>query len=457
MVEWSYLRDWRNRQDTSLSQLALVSDDCERPAVVFPDEDTEIKFVFKASLAQVTRMLSALEKGSILSYPTEWHNVWWSFVRNLECTVTICDEVADCIESTPAVRDAIDGVIASALREPTSAVRGALSDIGVPVPGQPLSPTQAASDLLPANVKPGGICDNDALWGACLYLVQSGNRTITDFFEILALATDVLEAAQTTLNAIPVVGQYIGLAAGYAGAMQDWLADSYSAVYTESYEQGLACDLFCAAQDTCELSLDAAINVMNTRLSAPIDISDYAEIITAFITHGAWVGDEIADISFLLFLTSLKFGQKFGGQVGVLTIQTVLSLGADQLASNNWEVLCTDCATFPTAIITPDAWFETESNFGTNLTYEGNGYWIATSTLAYGVDHRVSIMESGGLAFNLTDMSYPDGIAAYCHVSRSLLGVPDLRCAPPLDTAPHDRYMWIFPSLQRVRFRMTYP
>lgn len=349
MATWKFL-DYKNRQDGSLNQDDLENPDCDSSPVLFPDETTPVKFVFEASLAQVTKMLSALEKGAQLSYPNEWHNVWWSFVQNLECKVTICEEVAQCFTDE---NEALMIAVAAALQNnPTllAGLSGAISNLGSGVPGQPLTTSQSSADFLPANVKPDDECDNDALWGACLYLVQSGNRAITDFFEDIEAASNTLETSAIVAETIPAAGDYAAAAANFADQLQENLTEGYAAAYTENYEEQLACEIFCAARAAdCTLGMDTLIDIMNERLPDPAEVTSFGLVMTRIGT-GIFSGQEIADAAFLIYFTALKFGQQFGSTIGIRPLTDLMSLGADQLASDNWETLC-DCDIEPTFVV----------------------------------------------------------------------------------------------------------
>lgn len=341
MADWKFL-DYKNRQDGVINQDDLPDPDCENSPVSFPDNDTPVEFLFSASLADVKRMLSALEKGAQLSYPNDWHNVWWLFVKNLECALSICDAFADCLT---AENEAVVEALAALIRNNQtiiSAIADSLSSGGGAVPGRSLTDSQAREDVLPENVRDGeGDCILDALWGGTLYLVQSGNRAITDVFEIIESASNTLENMEIISRNIPAAGDYIATAAAFADQLQEVIAEGYSAAYTETFEENLACAIFCTARTDCELSVDDLMDIMNARLSEPMDLGDFGEIMAGIAT-GTWVGDDIANVAFLLFFAALRFGQQFGGTVGIRPLDILMSLGADQLASDNWETLC-DC------------------------------------------------------------------------------------------------------------------
>lgn len=268
--------------------------------------------------------------------------MYYEYQEQNGCMEIICDIVADCL--TEGYENLINSLAGAIQNNQTliNAISTAVTNAGSGIPGDPLEPEQSQRDNLPENVRDEeGDCILDNLWGAMLYTVQSGNRVITDFFEVLEVASNTLESMEIVSKAIPAAGDYISAAAGFADQIGEVIAEGYAGAYTEAYEQSLACDLFCVARTNCELSIDAIIDVINARLSAPMDLADFGEIMTG-IASGEWVGDEIADVAFLTYFAALKFGQQFSDTIGIRPLSVIMSLGADQLASDNWEVLC-DC------------------------------------------------------------------------------------------------------------------
>lgn len=252
----------------------------------------------------------------------------------------ICDLITECITSG---NEALIAALADAIAnnpDLRAAINAANAENGGGTPGSPITPEQAAQDTLPENVRDeGGACNLDSLWGAILYLIQSGNRAITDFFEIVESASNTLENMEIVSKAIPAAGNYISAAAGFADQLQEVIAEGYAAAYTETFEEQLACDIFCLAKLDCDLSIDNLMEVINNRLTEPLDLGDFGEIMAGVAT-GTWVGDDIANVAFLIFFSALRFGQQFLDTIGIRPLTVLMSLGADQLASDNWESLC---------------------------------------------------------------------------------------------------------------------
>lgn len=335
-------RDLQFPLDTSIVLENETPDEPVGGRPVFPD-DPELRIIVPVELTadEFTMLASVVDVGRDLTYPTQSQFVWWLWNR-IWLAMTLCEAVAQCLTEE---NEALINALAAAMRNNQAlrdAISSAITQEGGAIPGKPLTEEEAVTDTLPGNVKDDeGNCLPDELWGAMLYLVQSGYRTITDFFEILEVASNTLEAAAKAAKLIPAVGDYIGGAAEFADWLKDTIAEAFQGAYTEAYEQNLACDLFCLTRTNCELSLDTMMTVLNGRLSAPVDLADFGEIMNGLVT-GTWVGDEVADVAFLVYFSALRFGQQFGDTLGIRPITILMSLGADQLASDNWTVLC-DC------------------------------------------------------------------------------------------------------------------
>jgi hypothetical protein len=269
--------------------------------------------------------------------------MYYDYQEQVGCM--ICDMVAECFADG---NEALIEALAEAIRSNPllqEAIADALTQQGSGVPGRPLTTGQATGNLLPDNVKDEfGNCIDNNLWGAMLYVVQSGNRVISDFFEVLEAASNTLESMTIISKAIPAAGDYISAAGEFADQLQENIAEGYAAAYTEAYEQSLACDMFCISRSGCELTLELMLTVINNRLTSPLDLGDFGEIM-AGIASGVWTGDEIADVAFLLYFSALRFGQQFGDTIGIRPLPVIMSLGADQLSSDNWEILC-ECPEF---------------------------------------------------------------------------------------------------------------
>lgn len=376
---------------------------CELP--VFPEDgDEKITVLFRLSLNEFVVLASAIDVGSDIAFGNDALKAWilWS---NAYMCASFCEEMAQCFTDE---NEALMSAVAAAIRNNPSlrqSITDALEQEGGGTPGAPLSDEAAASDTLPDNVRDEfGDCILDNLWGGMLYSTQSGNRVIVDFFEIIEVASNTLESMEIVSRAIPAAGDYIATAAAFANKLQEFFAEAYTGAYTEAYEQSLSCDMFCAARAGCELSIDTILSVLNARLSAPLDIADFGEIMVG-VASGTWVGDEIADVMFIIYFSALKFGQQFGDIIGIRPLTVIMSLGADQLSSDNWTILC-DC---PDVCIEP-AWLPPTDAYlcGTvDQTDNLDGTWtvVFASQFSSGA-HRMLQYEANQCCWNVLSVVY---------------------------------------------------
>lgn len=310
------------------------------PAPVFPeDPDEKITVLFRFSLNDFVEIASAIDVGRDIVFGEDAVRIWHLWTYAYMCA-QFCDEVAQCLtDENPALIAALAAALAN---NPTlrAAIGAATAENGGATPGMALTSQQVHQDISPDNVRDEeGNCILDAAWGADLYAVQSGNRAITDFFEILESQSNTLERAQIALDAIPAAGGTVASAPAFADQIAEEIAEGYAAAYTEAFENGLACDIFCVMKINCTLSVDDLVGILQTRLGT-IEFNDF-QAIMQFVIAGSFSGDQIAEVAFLLYFTALKFGQQFGGVLGIRPLTNILGLGADQLASDNWESLCT--------------------------------------------------------------------------------------------------------------------
>lgn len=307
----------------------------------FPlDSDEKITVLFRFSLNEFVAIASAVDAGVDLAYGADAQKVWWLWAASVMCA-QFCEEMALCLTNeNPAVVAALANLIATN-PDIWAALSSAMSELGYGVPGQPLNENQKQADTLPDNVKDEfGDCELDPLYGAMLFLVQRGNRAIVDFFEIIEEQTNALEASAIVSGAIPAAGPYAEAGFQFADQLLENITEGYAAAYTEEYEIGLACELFCIARATCTLTPDILVQVMQLRLAMPSP-QDFGDVMSG-IGGAIFPGTSIPDSAFYIYFSALMFGQKFGDTIGYKPLTDQMALGAEQLASNAWEIEC-DC------------------------------------------------------------------------------------------------------------------
>jgi hypothetical protein len=287
--------------------------------------------------------------------------------QNGLCDVIDCDEVADCIESSENVQQAIRNWLDANYQ---------FSPSDYP-PNVPLPTDQRNADR--AGVfNPS--CDPDILWAQSVQLVEWMNERISQ-------ALDVIEATTNTFEFAGAVAQITGLdeisvdaAFAYGGLLQEFIGENYAAGYSDVYRDELACVIFCAAQGDCEISLDDLFNLFAGRVQAYFGTSGAFGVlddVIDYLTGSAIDGTIVVDAAFFLLWGGVSLANWIVGglandvEIGTKSLNLLLKLAVND-ANDDWILLCDDC---------PEAWavsFPDELPFSTftALTYSG-----ATTTI----------------------------------------------------------------------------
>lgn len=244
---------------------------CSGDPIQFPDDTTPIKFVVELSQNEFTKLYAAVLTGADLSYPDEAHDVSWILLRQLECPVSLCDELTECLEP---LFEAIATQITT-MGEALSEQIGEATEVIEPVP-------VAIED-----------CNLAKAYNGCVSVVETINDTIMDIYERAeAEAPDILtEFTDIVLSAIPV---FETLPIDELFELANWLfenqVEDYTADYTEVWRDEAACMLFCYVQDDCELSHeDLTAWLLALETAYPTNLA--AQIFTRF---GAATGEGLA-------------------------------------------------------------------------------------------------------------------------------------------------------------------
>lgn len=253
-----------------------------------------------------------------------------------------CAQVADCIETDEGVQNAIEETVINQLNTSQDMSQAIINITqNQNTTGQQMPESVSAGSMAPSSVfETDGECDNDKLWTGCQYLSEYIDGLCTDFFEALAELDEAAKIAAKASGAIPVVGDYVQSAIEFALALKEKIAVTYAGESTQELRDSIACDFFCAAQETCGLSVDQAITVMSTRLST-ITPAEFGSVIDFLIT-GTFEGVQTVEMGYLLALTAMKFGQQFGGAIGVRPLGQIMAIGASD-PNDSWMIICPDC------------------------------------------------------------------------------------------------------------------
>lgn len=376
------------------------------------DSDEEIYVAFKLSLNQFVAMLSSIDVGSAIAYSDDAAKVYWWFIRNFGGdAMQFCAKLIDCINTDADVQAALS----TFMREHPG---GTELPIETTVP-----PGVAAGNILAAN--PG--CNPDILWTQCIGLVQTANRMVVDFLETWETYTNSGEIGGAVLNAIPALAGVVDASGidgviSYANAIADSIREGYDADYTLDYENALACEIFCAAQGDCAVSLDMLTSIMNSRIGNQLTLSNMVELMLSLIDADV-SGFNVADLYLAAFFNMLKVANL------VLPITWGIEAYLRTIAifnepSDDWMVLCDDCAPEERIPIIASEWDPVDVP-GILSGPDGSGFWTVTST-ARASDTAFGFRDVDGRNFIIVDKTYSAGPA--CQVWLQGGSVTHLAC-----------------------------
>lgn len=285
--------------------------------------------------------LSQREIGIILSAltPAKWRTRWENlpesqsldFIDDLVSKLMMtescemnCDDVANCIETSPAVNSAITEIITNNNYGDRNTVIGA---------GNPVFDS----------------CNEDIIFGATTYLIDYVNTSIVDALEIIEVSTNFIEAIQLWAeNApFPIVGQLASRLLQAIAWIQDNIAENYLANYTTGLRDTYRCDLFCIWMESpdCKLTAGDVALYFASRVGAQSFFSTLSDSIT-FLIAGVWSGPQIVDAMFALVMISMTADDAIGWFRinGLYEWNVAVALGSNN-PDADWSILCDECIT----------------------------------------------------------------------------------------------------------------
>ena len=164
-----------------------IEGDCEGEPILFPDDETPIKFVVEMSQNEFTSILSALMTGADLSYPENSHEVVWRLLRQVECPVSICDEILECLQ--PAFDE---------INDQLGEIQGTVDQI---------QQTQIDNATSETSLTQSSI--ENELCGAATFVVDAMHQTFVDTYEATEAAPldNFAEFIVAFLRAIPIIAE----------------------------------------------------------------------------------------------------------------------------------------------------------------------------------------------------------------------------------------------------------
>lgn len=292
---------------------------------------------------QYNTLLSAAIEGAYAAYPDDYNNVIAPLIlagKRLADTMS-CDDVADCIETSQAVRDAITemndeyGTTNPNYLSPTGTESTTIINNRFP----PSERDESIKDNPPS-------CDKDALWAGIRYMVERMDENGRDWLEGIVSKADVWQRIIEFAGTVPIVGE---LAENVLKAVVENAEDLLNAYNTHSSTaelDNIACDLFEMVCAECRYPTfqEIADYYANFGITG---IQDWANLglkaIVDYVTASNGLASLVVYFTVNTFQLWVLYAEAtFFNARAAKTLTIWADIGEDN-PNNGWELLCSGC------------------------------------------------------------------------------------------------------------------
>jgi len=298
---------WIDGWDKYTVEVQETAIGCETGSRLALERDYNL-ILWEVASSDFYKIYSAVLNGLDITYPDESMELQWAFLKGIECAMTLCDKVAECFLD-PDFLDTISEHMAG-----NGYILGGQSGTGN-------SGTGNGSAVL-GNILAGTDvdCDNDAqLYGYCMQVVDTINRFVVDFIEIVQAQTSKYALAGNLVGLIPIFGSYAEKALQFADVYFSILADIYNASYTLEAQEFFACQIYEIAQENCSLTLSDIITAYGNGLNEALIPSSFDDFLDKFLGLDTTVGNTAVAVCHYSVLGIMQFSQRFLG----FTLQSI--------------------------------------------------------------------------------------------------------------------------------------
>lgn len=325
-----------NRLPYPLNYRTLLVQGAEYNAdAINPVPDDCSWYVIQLTNEQRLKMTSAILAGMDQIYPDEFVDLFqlWLQATNYPNTfpphngngcspVDLCQLILDCINTTPAIQQAIGQYsLTSAITEITPEQQIILD-----------------TDLFDSQAP----CNNDQIYGMTLQLTDFLNAVSEDILELFVTAFAAPGRLGDIIEAIPVIGSLPGDdILQILEKLATQINDAYQAGYDTQIREDISCDLFCISQADCVLTLEEARNYFKDKLTVAVTDTDFLSVANDIIANN-WLGEQSIYVMHWLILDTIIFG---GEMLGIDVNRMVTTISSFYNDPNpDWATLCVNCS-----------------------------------------------------------------------------------------------------------------
>jgi hypothetical protein len=283
--------------------------------------------ILEVTLEQYTKLLSAALNGANRYFPDEYISIIYPLIKAAKMDASLCAAIAECIaDSDSGTYSALEEWLLDQLlnnQDVTSLINGSGGTL------------EEVSSLNTAVL--GADCDPDYLFGFTKQLTQMMDTVVTDVYQKLEEKTNFLEA-------LPIISQEVNAFAYFVEWIEFLLnsvRDAYLGNYDLTYENEIACGLFCLAleNEDCSLTWQEVTDFFAERIDATSVLETLADLLV-FLVAGSWSGTQFCDLSLLAFASVMRFGAEWTG-IDLSALQRIVAAFWND-PDGDWSTLC-DC------------------------------------------------------------------------------------------------------------------
>jgi len=311
----------------------------------FPDDDQDeqIDFVVRMSLAQFTAIASAIDIGRDIGYGERSYDLWRTWCKALIGEITLnCADVADCVESELVTNETLINQLTQTINN---------NGFGNPNRVNPTQ-TKIADRNMPGfndeEIKELENCNLDKLWGGIRNgIVDRLDEQLADTLQDISAIPTIIGRNAAWLDIIPVLGDLAEAVVTSLSSVAPTLLSLYEAHSSEASKDELACELFSMVCSECRYPTHAEIydHFKNFGMPETPAIADWVlETMTELLTNPVGVMAKVAYFTLMTLQLGIMYLQAtFNGPSGSNAILRFAELGED-FENNNWISLCDSCA-----------------------------------------------------------------------------------------------------------------
>lgn len=345
--------NWNNRWVEELNQ-NITYGSCENEPFVFPDNTTPKDVVFRLTETEWVKLFSCIMTGADIEYPEQSHEIMWSWLRQVECPIDICDLVAECIRNNQNVQDAL-------------AENREINNV-------PSYSSQNKANAQNGNILAGIGCDPDEIYGAAVAMEDYIRLAGTDVVENIVAAVGDATAILQQIDNFPLIGDFP--VTDDFNDFVTWLKSEGLAAWANGYDVTIRQENICAFYEqwcsTCFGNITGVMDVYIARGSLLFNPTDTLAFIMSAMT-GTLVDEAFVASVMALVAGAMGAGGTVGNLTGLAGLRTIAATGTP---SDDHELFCSTCVEDCSEGV--DTWSKTwqaSTGLGTWVTHAGRGSW----------------------------------------------------------------------------------